>query len=167
MKHRHIIETIVTLMTTANLAQDLWFHTYAHSVFLINRMPCKTLNMQSLGSQLLFGVVHSIQGLKIYGTAVYPYVRPYTHNKLQPRATLCVFLGYASGYKGVNCYHLHSRKFIISRHVIHDESHFPCKSSTGTVHSSPISESQISSHIHRSVNLLFLHLRMSEFQVFD
>lgn len=39
----------------------------------------------------------------------------------------CVFLGYAMGYKGVICFNIITRKLILSRHVIHDESMFPYK----------------------------------------
>ncbi|KAM0996802.1 hypothetical protein ACFX2C_006762 [Malus domestica] len=126
-KHRHIVETAITLMTTTQLPHDLWYHACAHYIFLINRMPCKVLGMQS-PYQRLYGVSPQLQGLKVFGTAVYPYIRPYTVNKLQPRASLCVFMGYALGYKGVICFHPKSRKFIISRHVIHDEDLFPYKS---------------------------------------
>lgn len=78
--------------------------------------------------QRLYGVSPQLQGLKVFGTVVYPYIRPYTVNKLQPRASLCVFMGYALGYKGVICFHPKSSKFIISRHVIHNEDLFPYKS---------------------------------------
>lgn len=116
-------------MTSAQLPQNLWFHACAHFVFLINRMPCRTLGMKS-PDKLLFGVKPQLQRLRIFGTAVYPYIKPYNANKLQPRASLCVFVGYALGYKGVICYHLQTQKLLISRHVVHDESVFPCKSSS-------------------------------------
>lgn len=69
-KHRRIIETAITLITTTHLPQSLWFHACALSVFLINRMPSKTLGMQS-PYQLLFGDNHQLQGIKIFETAMY------------------------------------------------------------------------------------------------
>ncbi|KAM2196223.1 hypothetical protein ACFX1R_030129 [Malus domestica] len=91
-------------------------------------MPCKFLEVKS-PYQLLFGCIPSLQELKVFGSVVYPYVKPYNANKLQPRAVQCIFLGYAHGYKGVICYHPQTRKFILSRHVVHNEDVFPCKSS--------------------------------------
>ncbi|KAM1028031.1 hypothetical protein ACFX1Q_040675 [Malus domestica] len=79
---------------------------------------------------MLFGDVPRLQELKVFGSAFYPYIKPYNENKLQPRVVLYVFLGYAHGYKGVMCYHPQTRKFIISRHVIHNEDVFPCKISS-------------------------------------
>lgn len=69
-KHRHIIETAITMMTTTHLPQSLWFHACALFVFLINRMPSKTLGMQS-PYQLLFGDNPQLQGIKIFETVVY------------------------------------------------------------------------------------------------
>ncbi|KAB2630096.1 hypothetical protein D8674_007615 [Pyrus ussuriensis x Pyrus communis] len=40
---------------------------------------------------------------------------------------MCAFLGYSQGYKGVICYNLQTKKFILSRHVCFDESLFPAK----------------------------------------
>lgn len=39
-KHGHIIEIAVTLISTAHLPHNFWFHACSHAIFLINRMPC-------------------------------------------------------------------------------------------------------------------------------
>lgn len=39
----------------------------------------------------------------------------------------CLFLGFNIGYKGVLCYNIQTKKFIVSRSVIHDEDVFPFK----------------------------------------
>ena len=98
-KHRHIIETAITLLTAASLPHKFWYHAVAHAVFLINRMPSKTIGMVS-PFQKLFNTLPEISSLKVFGSAIYPYLRPYNDHKLQPRSTQCVFLGYLSGYKG-------------------------------------------------------------------
>lgn len=46
-KHMHIIETTVIMIFTAHFPHNLWFHGCSHAVFIINRMPCKSLAMQS------------------------------------------------------------------------------------------------------------------------
>lgn len=90
----------------------------------------------------------SLQDLKVYGSAVFPYLRHYNDNKFQARTSMCMFLGYAVGYKGFICNNLQAKKLILFRHVLHDESVFPTKcrpaviSSSDyvqhSVHSSPI-----------------------------
>ncbi|BBG93897.1 hypothetical protein Prudu_002043 [Prunus dulcis] len=46
-KHRHLVETSLTLMIAAALPHQFWFHATAHAVFLINRMPSVVLEHQS------------------------------------------------------------------------------------------------------------------------
>ncbi|KAM1047539.1 hypothetical protein ACFX2C_026882 [Malus domestica] len=137
-KHRHIIETTVTLLSAARLPQQFWFHACSHAVFLINRMPCQNLEMVSPYVKL-FAQSPSLSSLKIFGTAVYPYLRPYNVNKLQARSDECVFVGYSIGYKGVLCYNRTTQRLLLSRHVIYDENVFPFKKS----HSSSVNISSL------------------------
>ena len=125
-KHMHVVETAITLMTDANLSSMFWYHAVSHATFLINRMPCRNLQMKS-PYQILFGQNPEIHHLRIFGSAVYPLLRPYNENKLQHRSAQCVFLGFVMGYKGVVCYNLSTKKLLLSIHVIHDEEIFPCK----------------------------------------
>lgn len=146
-KHIHLVETALTLMSEANLSPSFWFHSCAYATFLINRMLCKVLEMKS-PYQVLFGKAPEIQKLKVFGSAVYPFLRPYNSNKLQARSVQCVFLGYVMGCIGVTCYNIVTRKLILSRHVIHDESMFPYKiqstaSANGTHHVQPIMQKPI------------------------
>jgi hypothetical protein len=46
-------------------------------------------------------------------------------HKLAARSTACVFLGYPSSHKGYRRLDLSSRRIIISRHIVFDESIFP------------------------------------------
>lgn len=82
----------------------------------------------------------------IFGTTMYPYLKHYNDTKFQLRTSVCVFLGYASKYKGVICYNLQSNKLILSRHVLYDESIFPAKSTSQVpfviTHSSSLAASQ-------------------------
>lgn len=64
---------------------------------------------------------------KMFGTTVYPFLKPFNENKLWPRSAQCLFLGYSVRYKGAICYNMQTGKLILSRHVIHNESVFPCK----------------------------------------
>ncbi|KAI5353974.1 hypothetical protein L3X38_006868 [Prunus dulcis] len=87
-------------------------------------MPSVVLNHQSLFLKL-FGHAPHVQHLRVFGTAVYPYLRCYNVHKLQPRTAQCTFMGYAQGYKTVLCFNMLTGKFVVSRHVLHDETVFP------------------------------------------
>jgi len=55
-KHKHILETAITLLQTANLPSKFWFHACATSIYLINQMPCPILQFKSL-YLLLYGSI--------------------------------------------------------------------------------------------------------------
>ncbi|CAL8167719.1 unnamed protein product [Prunus armeniaca] len=94
-------------------------------------------------SRLPFPTPPELQSLRVFGSAVFPYLRPYNDNKLQPRTCQCILLGYANGYKGVICYNRDSGRLCLSRHVVHDETVFPFKlmNSTHTSSSSRVPRS--------------------------
>ncbi|BFG38872.1 hypothetical protein CerSpe_251460 [Prunus speciosa] len=67
-------------------------------------------------------------------------MKPYNHTKLQPKTTQCIFLGYASQYKGYICFNSQANKLIVSQHVLFAESLFPSRQSKDKVVSqAPIS----------------------------
>jgi histone deacetylase 1/2 len=123
-KHRHIVETAITLLQTAHLPNKFWFHACATSIYFINRLPCQILQLKS-HFFLLYGSSPVIHHLRIFGCACFPLLRPYNTHKLQPKTFTCIFLGYAGQYKGYICFSLHANHFFVSRHVLFDESLFP------------------------------------------
>lgn len=150
-KHRHLVETALTLMIEAQIPTSFWYHSCSYAAFLIKRMPSRTLEMKS-PYQVLFGQNPEVHTLKIFGTAVYPLLKPFNANKLQPRVVQCVFMGFAMGYKGVICYEIKSRKFIMSRHVTHDEDVYPfqllCQSGSRSISkSTPETQSSVIIHL--------------------
>ena len=56
---------------------------------------------------------------------------------------MCFSVGFAMGYNRVICFHRQSRKFIISRHVIHEEALFPYKNVD-------LTKAQVSRNTHTS-----------------
>ena len=60
----------------------------------------------------------------------YPNTFSTAPHKLAPRSTRCVFLGYSPDHKGYRCFDLTSRRVLISRHVVFDESDFPYSTSS-------------------------------------
>jgi hypothetical protein len=68
--------------------------------------------------------------LRVFGCASYPNTAATAPHKLAPRSTLCVFLGYSLDHKGYRCFDLYSRRVLIPRHVVFDESVFPYSTTT-------------------------------------
>ncbi|KAM1528050.1 hypothetical protein ACFX1Z_017449 [Malus domestica] len=87
-------------------------------------MPSSILQNQS-PFELLYSTIPEIQHLRVFGCACFPLLQLYNSNKLQPKSAKCIFLGYASNYKGYICFELTLGKIYISRHVIFNELDFP------------------------------------------
>ena len=69
--------------------------------------------------------IHRFDHLRVFGCQCYPNFSATIANKLSPRSTLCVFLGYSSEHKGYRCLDMSSNRVIISRYVTFDENSFP------------------------------------------
>ena len=46
-KHRHVVETGLTLLAQASLPLKYWWHAFSSAIFLINRLPTPVLSMPS------------------------------------------------------------------------------------------------------------------------
>nr|CAN80558.1 hypothetical protein VITISV_023041 [Vitis vinifera] len=94
-RHRHIIETSLSLLTHASMPLIFWTYAFATVVYLINRMPTPTLHLSSPFDKL-FESPSNYTKLQVFGCLCYPWLCPYSQHKLDSRSTLCVFLGYFS-----------------------------------------------------------------------
>src|SRR6185295_2504085 len=73
----------------------------------------------------LYNAYPSYDHLRVFGCLCYPNLQATSSHKLAPHSTACVFLGYPPNHKGYRCFDLTTRRIIISRHVVFDESTFP------------------------------------------
>ena len=123
-RHRHIVETGLTLLSHASLPLTLWTYAFSTAVYLINRMPTQTLNLSS-PFDLIFQTPPNYSKLKIFGCLCYPWLRPYSSHKLEPRSIPCVFLGYSLSQSAYLCLDPTTSKTYVSRHVQFVETIFP------------------------------------------
>jgi histone deacetylase 1/2 len=122
-KHRHLVETGLTLLSQAHLPMQYWDHAFVTAAFLINRLPTPVLENQST-YYVLLNKQPDYKALKVFGCACFPFLRPYNSNKLNYRSQECVFLGYSSTYKGYKCLSPEGRVYV-SKDVLFNEQKFP------------------------------------------
>jgi hypothetical protein len=122
-------DTIRTLLLQAHLPARFWAEGLHTSTYLLNRLP-STACPAPTPHQALFGTPPCYDHLRVFGCACYPNTAATAPHKLAPRSTLCVFLGYSPDHKDYRCFDLSSRRVLISRHVVFDESVFPYSSTT-------------------------------------
>lgn len=75
--------------------------------------------------ELVFQKKHDYTAFRVFGSACYPCLRPYTTHKFEPRSLQCVFLGYNANYKGYQCLYPPTGRIYITRHAIFDERNLP------------------------------------------
>lgn len=97
-----------------------------HSTF-INRLPKYNLQMLTHFS-VLFNYNPNYTKLKTFDCLCFPWLKPYTNNKLEPQLEPCIFLGYSLTQSAYICYNFKTHKIYDSRHVQFVENIFPFSS---------------------------------------
>lgn len=114
--HRHIVEIGMTMLHLAKLPLQFCLHAFLTAAYLINRIPTPVLNNDS-PFVCLHGHVPNYSKLQVFGCLCYPWFQPYNTNKLQPRLSPCVFLGYSSNQSPYKCFDMSSSRLYLSQHV--------------------------------------------------
>jgi hypothetical protein len=121
---RTINNVIHTFLIQASLPGRYWVEGLHTAVYLLNRLPMKTISA-ACPHVALFGSAPSYEHLRVFGRACYPNIAATAPYKLAPRSIRCVFLGYSADHKGYRCLDLSTHRLIVSRHVCFDEHNFP------------------------------------------
>lgn len=91
---------------------------------MINRFPSTVLHGLT-PFEVLFGVKPSYTQLKHFGCLAHVSIPKVHRDKLSPRATACVFLGYPFGKKAYKFLNLENNSILISRDAKFHEEIFP------------------------------------------
>lgn len=113
------------MMFEANMPQSLRVEALFTAKFLTKLLPHTVLGKTSSPFEKLNGVAPQYSALRVLGCACYPYLRPYSHNKFDPKSLVSVFQRYMEKQKGYRCLHPPTERIYISRHVLFDETRFP------------------------------------------
>lgn len=154
-KHKHLIETTITLLSQASMFTDYLSYALLTAVFLINQLPTSVLSFASPWSKL-HSTPLDLSQLKVFGCAWYPLLRPYSSHKLDPRIKECLFLSYSHRSKGYLCLDATSQQIYTSKHVLFNESRFPFTTHSSSVSPSPSSIPNMFNALWLS-NFLYLH----------
>lgn len=123
-KHRHIVETGLSLLSLAHMPLQYWPFAFATAIYLINRLPTPILS-NSTPFQKLFNLSPNYHKLRTFGCLCFPWLRPYAPNKLEQRSLPCVFIGYSMSQSAYLCLHPSSGRVYTSRHVRFNETEYP------------------------------------------
>src|ERR1044072_6285488 len=125
-KHRHLVETGLTLLAHAQLPMSFWDHAFLTAIYLINRMQTSVLSNKS-PFPVLYKQIPDYKFLKVFGCACFLFLRPFNSHKFDYHSKECVFLGYSPSHKGYKCLSSNGRIYI-SKDVLFHETRFPYSS---------------------------------------
>lgn len=115
-KHRHIVETRLTLLHQASIPLEYWTYSFAAAVYLINRLPTPVIDNQYPYSKI-FSKQPNYLKLKVSRCLCFPWLKHYTKHKLESKYLSCVFMGYSLTLSAYICFHEPTGRYYISRHV--------------------------------------------------
>ncbi|KAG7528438.1 Integrase catalytic core [Arabidopsis suecica] len=124
-KNRHLMEVARAMLFEKHMPKRFWGDAVLTSCYLINRIPTRILNDQS-PFQVLNNQSPNIDHLKVFGSVCFVFVPGDLRNKLEPKSTKCVFIGYSTTQKGYKCYDPVMNRYYVSRDVkfMEDEAYF-------------------------------------------
>lgn len=125
-QHCTIRELGMTMIFHSGVPKFLWIEAFATTVFLINRLPSSSLAFDTPYSRL-YGSHPNYSTLRVFGSRCYPYTWNTKRNKFDAKIVPCIFVGYSNQHKGYRCLDLKTHRMFLSRHVVFDENHFPCR----------------------------------------
>jgi hypothetical protein len=123
-KHRRIVEVGLSLLAHASMPLKYWDEAFLAATYLINHLPTKVLDFSS-PLEHLFSEKPNYSGLRTFGCACWPNLRPFNTHKLQFCSKQCIFLGYNTMHKGFKCLDVADGRVYISRDVVFNETVFP------------------------------------------
>ncbi|KAB2617910.1 hypothetical protein D8674_013779 [Pyrus ussuriensis x Pyrus communis] len=102
------------------------------ATYLINRLPNRVLGFKS-PMEIVKNRKVDLSHLKVFGCICFVHVQSLHRDKLDPRATKCIFLGYSSTQKGYKCYNPQLKRLIVSKDVrFHETNPYYIKSLDST-----------------------------------
>jgi hypothetical protein len=121
--NRTIVERTIALLHSESLPVSVWDHIAESVVYLKNRSPTRSLDHSITPFEAMFDERPNLSNLRVIGCVAYNMILKHKReSKLTERATLCYLLGYSPTQKGWKLWDPSTRKIVLSRDVIFDES---------------------------------------------
>nr|GFC12573.1 retrovirus-related Pol polyprotein from transposon TNT 1-94 [Tanacetum cinerariifolium] len=119
-RNHTLIEVAHTMLIYAQALLFLWAEAVATACFTQNRSIIRLRHGNTL-YELLHSKLHDLSFLHVFGALCYPTNNSENLGKLQPKADIRIFIGYAPTKKAFRIYNRRSRRIVETIHVDFDE----------------------------------------------
>nr|CAN81557.1 hypothetical protein VITISV_010784 [Vitis vinifera] len=153
-KNRHLLEVVRASLIVAKTPISYWGEAITSATYLINLVPCGSINfqtpLQALTNAVVAPIVPNLPP-RVFGCVAFVHLHKHQRTKLTSHALQCVFVGYALHKKGYRCYHPPTRQMYITMDVVfHEDSMYFS------------SESELQGEYHKEIQTLDYDYHISE-----
>ena len=126
-RNRTLLDMVRSMMSHADLPISFWGHALETAIFLLNRVPSKSV--EKTPYEIWTGKRPSMSFMKIWGCEA--FVRRHATNKLGPKSDKCLFVGYPKETKGYYFYYPTENKVVVARTGVFLEREFISRKTSG------------------------------------
>lgn len=119
-RNRTVMEMARCMLKGKGLPNQFWAEAVNTAVYILNRSYTKALDGKT-PHEAYSGKKPSVSHFKVFGSECYMHVPDQERNKLQPKSTRCIFLGYGEDKKAYKLYDPVAKKIMASRDVVFQE----------------------------------------------
>lgn len=120
-RNRTLLEMTHSILKHMSIPNYLWGEAVRHSTYLINRVATRSLS-SSVPYEVLKGRKPNLEHVRVFGCLSYARTEAVGRKKLDDRSRSLVHLGTEPESKAYQLFNPTTRKIIISRDVVFDES---------------------------------------------
>jgi transposase InsO family protein len=97
--NRTLTDRARTILTHASLPKKFWQHAMATAAHVTNRIPSNATSRKT-PFELWSGTRPDVRHFRSFGCRAYAHIPDQKRSKLDPKADVCTFIGYAMNQKG-------------------------------------------------------------------
>ena len=119
-KNRTIVEMARSMLKAKGLSNIFWAEAVCTAIYLLNISPTKAV-FNKTPYEAWYKQKPEVHQLKVFGCIAYSHIPAQHREKFDEKGEKLLFLGYSEESKGYRLFNPATKKFVISRDVIFDE----------------------------------------------
>ncbi len=122
--NRTLMESARSMLSHAGLQNNFWAEAVATAAYVRNRSPASTLSEGVTPYQKWYGHKPNLEHLRVFGCTAYAHVPDGQRQKLDKKAKKFRFVGYSIQSKGYRLLDEDTKRILVRRDVVFNESNF-------------------------------------------
>ncbi|CAA7062104.1 unnamed protein product [Microthlaspi erraticum] len=119
-KNRTVMNMVRCMLSARKMPKSFWAEAVSWTFYVLNR--CPTLAVKNITPQEAWsGIKPSVEHFKVWGSIAHAHIPDEKRSKLDDKSTACILLGFSEESKGYRLYNPKTKKIIVSRDVVFEE----------------------------------------------